>query len=69
MSIEALVIILVIVLIVCGYFVPGPWRGTPVAGAPGGYNIIGVLLTILIAVIVIVLIFAVLGGGIHLGVR
>jgi hypothetical protein len=71
MGIEGLVILLVVLIIVFGYYGRGRWYNTsspPGAVGPGG--IIGLLVTILIAVIIIVLIFMVIGGsGFHFSLR
>jgi len=64
MSLEYLVILLVVLLTVLGWFGRGRWYG--VTGTPPNYgfgDIIGLLITILIEVILIVIIFAVIGGG------
>ena len=70
MGLEGIVILLVILLIIGGgWYGNGRWygnrTGTPVSTG-GGPNIIGLLITILVAIVVIYLIFWVLGGGIHL---
>jgi hypothetical protein len=64
MSLEGLVIILVILLCIAGYWGNGRWyNSASPAGPIGPGYIIGLLFTILIAVIIVVLIFMVLGGS------
>lgn len=67
MGLEGLIVLLVVALIVLGWYGNGRWYNNPAGGpAPGPGGIIGLLLTILVAIIIIVLIFAVLGGAIHI---
>jgi hypothetical protein len=64
MNLEGLVILLVILLCIGGYWGNGRWynSGTP-AGPVGPGYIIGLLFTILVAVVIVYLIFMVIGGG------
>lgn len=69
MGLEGLIILLVVLVIVFGWYGNGRWYNTPAGTPVAGGGIIGLLVTILIAIIIVVLIFMVLGGGFHITMR